>query len=137
MLLALFVPAQYAIATARLYVHGPRVGNEFRYLADLFPLAVLTVALTVLRRSAAAAAPRWRTGAAGAGAQEAGADVAREHESQADRAAGDKSDTNEADTNEADTNEAAVTARARRLPPVRRSHWSPRWPRWPCCGRYS
>jgi hypothetical protein len=48
----LFLPAQYAIATARLKVHGPGIGGEFRYLADLFPLLVLTVGLTVLRPGA-------------------------------------------------------------------------------------
>ncbi len=48
--LVLFMPAQYAIATARLHVHGPAIGNEFRYLADLLPLLLLTVAVTVLRR---------------------------------------------------------------------------------------
>lgn len=48
--LALFLPAQYAIATARLHVHGPSIGNEFRYLADLLPLLLLTVAVTVLHR---------------------------------------------------------------------------------------
>jgi hypothetical protein len=47
---ALFVPAQYAIATARLHVHGPSIGNEFRYLADLLPLLLLTVGVSVLRR---------------------------------------------------------------------------------------
>ncbi|HEU5271020.1 MAG TPA: hypothetical protein VFU36_13935 [Jatrophihabitans sp.] len=50
--IALFLPAQYTIATARLHVHGPGIGNEFRYLADLFPLLVLTVALSVSRPSA-------------------------------------------------------------------------------------
>jgi hypothetical protein len=48
--LVLFVPAQYAIATARLHVHGPSIGDEFRYLADLLPLLLLTVGVTVLRR---------------------------------------------------------------------------------------
>jgi hypothetical protein len=47
----LFLPAQYSIATARLAQYGSEVGEEFRYLADLFPLAVLTLALTVLRPS--------------------------------------------------------------------------------------
>jgi len=47
---ALFVPAQYAIATARLHVHGPSIGHEFRYLADLLPLLLLTIGVTVLRR---------------------------------------------------------------------------------------
>jgi hypothetical protein len=58
--IVLFLPAQYAIATARLHVHGPGIGGEFRYLADLFPLLVLTVGLTVLRPGArllAAAGP--------------------------------------------------------------------------------
>jgi hypothetical protein len=58
--IALFLPAQYAIATARLHAHGPRIGAEFRYLADLFPLLLLTVGLTVLRpgsRLLAAAGP--------------------------------------------------------------------------------
>lgn len=48
--LVLFLPAQYTIATARLSVHGPSIGNEFRYLADLLPLLLLTVGATVLRR---------------------------------------------------------------------------------------
>ena len=47
----LFLPAQYSIATARLAQFGSNVANEFRYVADLFPLAVLTLALTVLRPS--------------------------------------------------------------------------------------
>jgi len=57
-----FLPAQYAIATARLKVHGPAVGQEYRYVADLLPLLLLTVALVVLRRGSA-----LRTGVASAG----------------------------------------------------------------------
>jgi hypothetical protein len=44
-----FLTAQYTIATARLAVHHARIGQEFRYLADLLPLLVLTVGITVLR----------------------------------------------------------------------------------------
>lgn len=44
----IFLAACYAIATARLHVHGPGVGREYRYVADLVPLGILTLALTVL-----------------------------------------------------------------------------------------
>ena len=46
--LPIFLAAQYAIASARLYVHGPDLGLEFRYVSDLLPLLILTVGLTVL-----------------------------------------------------------------------------------------
>lgn len=46
-----FVAASYAVATARLHVHGPGAGREYRYVADLLPLLVLTLAGTVLRPS--------------------------------------------------------------------------------------
>jgi hypothetical protein len=49
--LPLFLAAQYPIASARLTVHGPGVGQENRYLADLLPLIVLTLASTVLVRA--------------------------------------------------------------------------------------
>ena len=48
-LLPIFVVAQYSIATARLAGHGPRIGNEFRYLSDMLPLAVLALAVVLLR----------------------------------------------------------------------------------------
>lgn len=49
--IAIFLPAQYAIATARLRYYHWQAGEQFRYLADLLPLLVLTVAITVLRRA--------------------------------------------------------------------------------------
>ncbi len=48
--LAIFLPAQYAIATARLRYYHWQAGQQFRYLADLLPLLVLTVAISVLSR---------------------------------------------------------------------------------------
>ncbi|HST48105.1 hypothetical protein [Jatrophihabitans sp.] len=48
-LLPIFLVAQYSIATARLASHGPRIGNEFRYLSDMLPLAVLALAVVLLR----------------------------------------------------------------------------------------
>ena len=48
-LLPIFLAAQYSIATARLTSHGPRIGNEFRYIADMLPLAVLALAVVLLR----------------------------------------------------------------------------------------
>ncbi|HEV2887581.1 MAG TPA: hypothetical protein VGX49_11760, partial [Jatrophihabitans sp.] len=48
-LLPIFLVAQYSIATARLAVHGPRIGNEFRYISDMLPLAVLALALALMR----------------------------------------------------------------------------------------
>lgn len=45
----LFVAGTYSIATARLAGHGPGLGREFRYVADLVPLLILTAGLTVLR----------------------------------------------------------------------------------------
>jgi len=48
--LLFFLPAQYAIATARLHHHGPLVGEENRYLVDLLPLLVLVLALALFRR---------------------------------------------------------------------------------------
>ncbi|MEO7261505.1 MAG: hypothetical protein ABI047_09670 [Jatrophihabitantaceae bacterium] len=48
-LLPIFLVAQYSIATARLTVHGPRIGNEFRYISDLGVLAVLTLAVVLMR----------------------------------------------------------------------------------------
>ncbi|HEX2903972.1 MAG TPA: hypothetical protein VHO01_11005 [Jatrophihabitans sp.] len=44
----IFVTGCWAIATARLTVHGPTVGREFRYVGDLVPLGILTLGLTVL-----------------------------------------------------------------------------------------
>lgn len=44
----IFLLACNAIATAKLHVHGPSVGHEYRYVADLMPLIVLTLGLTVL-----------------------------------------------------------------------------------------
>lgn len=43
--LPIFVAAQYAIATARLTVHGVRIGDEYRYISDMAPLAVLALAV--------------------------------------------------------------------------------------------
>jgi len=48
-LLPIFLVAQYSIATARLASHGPRIGNEFRYISDMLPLAVLALAVVLLR----------------------------------------------------------------------------------------
>jgi len=53
-----FLAAQYTIASARLYVHHTRIGQEYRYLADLLPLLVLTVGISVLRPAALLAAAR-------------------------------------------------------------------------------
>ncbi len=52
-LLPIFVVAQYAVATARLTVHGPRIGNEFRYISDMLPLAVLALAIVLMRPAVA------------------------------------------------------------------------------------
>ncbi len=49
--LPLYVIASYIIASARLHVYGPAIGREFRYVAGLMPLLVLTVALTIQRSS--------------------------------------------------------------------------------------
>lgn len=61
-LLPIFLVAQYSIATARLAAHGPRIGDEFRYISDMLPLAVLALAVVLMRpgldpRRPAAAAP--------------------------------------------------------------------------------
>jgi hypothetical protein len=48
-LLPIFLVAQYSIATARLAGHGPRIGNEFRYISDVAVLAVLALAVVLLR----------------------------------------------------------------------------------------
>ena len=56
-LLPIFLIAQYSIATARLASHGPRIGNEFRYISDILPLAVLALALVLLRPGVDAARP--------------------------------------------------------------------------------
>ncbi|HEX2903424.1 MAG TPA: hypothetical protein VHO01_08195 [Jatrophihabitans sp.] len=48
-LLPIFVLAQYTIATARLAGYGPGIGDEPRYVSDLLPAAVLSLALVVLR----------------------------------------------------------------------------------------
>jgi hypothetical protein len=96
--LVLFLPAQYSIATARLHVHGSKVGDEFRYLADLFPLAVLTIGLTVLRPATTAAESTRPT---------------------PDQPAADQPRTDQA-ADRPDPDQAA--SRPRRLPPVRRSH---------------
>jgi hypothetical protein len=50
--LAIFLPAQYAIATARLTAHQAHAGHEFRYLVDLMPLLVLTLGIAILRPAA-------------------------------------------------------------------------------------
>ena len=46
---AIFLPAQYIVALYRLQMYHARSGQEFRYLADLLPLLVLTVGITILR----------------------------------------------------------------------------------------
>ena len=94
--LAIFLPAQYTIATARLYVHHARIGQEFRYLADLLPLLVLTVAISILRPAALLPA---------AGQPEAA------DEPLADRAAGDS------DADEAQARGAARAGRWRAVDP--------------------
>lgn len=48
-LLPIFLVAQYSIATARLAGHGPRIGNEFRYISDVAVLAVLALAVVLMR----------------------------------------------------------------------------------------
>ncbi len=47
--LPIFLVAQYSIATARLAGHGPRIGNEFRYISDVAVLAVLALAVVLMR----------------------------------------------------------------------------------------
>lgn len=47
----LYLFASYIIASARLHEYGPAIGREFRYVAGLMPLLILTMALTVLRPS--------------------------------------------------------------------------------------
>lgn len=49
--LALFLPAEYSIATVRLRYYHVRGGQQFRYLADLLPLLVLTLGITIMRRA--------------------------------------------------------------------------------------
>jgi hypothetical protein len=44
-----FVLAQWLVASARLAAHGVGIGNETRYVADLIPLAVLALAVVLLR----------------------------------------------------------------------------------------
>jgi hypothetical protein len=48
----LFLVGQYLIARARLALYGLGVGKDFRYVADLLPLLVLTLAISVLRPAA-------------------------------------------------------------------------------------
>jgi hypothetical protein len=48
----LFLVAQYLLATARLALYREVIGNEFRYVADLLPLLVLTLAITLLQPAA-------------------------------------------------------------------------------------
>ncbi|MEO6501668.1 MAG: hypothetical protein ABIQ09_07130 [Jatrophihabitantaceae bacterium] len=48
-LLPIFLVAQYSIATARLAGHGPRIGNEYRYISDVAVLAVLALAVVLMR----------------------------------------------------------------------------------------
>jgi hypothetical protein len=60
----IFLVGQYLIASARLAIFGVGIGDEFRFVADLLPLLVLTLAITLLRPAALApvagpAAPRW------------------------------------------------------------------------------
>ncbi|HST49356.1 hypothetical protein [Jatrophihabitans sp.] len=50
--LAIFLAGQYTIASARLAIYHVEVGNEYRYVADLLPLLVLTLAVTILRPAA-------------------------------------------------------------------------------------
>jgi hypothetical protein len=50
--LAIFLVGQYTIASARLAIFHVEVGNEYRYVADLLPLLVLTLAITILRPAA-------------------------------------------------------------------------------------
>jgi hypothetical protein len=50
--LTIFLVAQYLIASARLAIYHVEIGNEFRYVADLIPLLVLTLAITILRPAA-------------------------------------------------------------------------------------
>lgn len=47
--LPIFVVAQYSIATARLTVHGVRIGAEYRYISDMAPPAVLALGIMLLR----------------------------------------------------------------------------------------
>jgi hypothetical protein len=47
--LPIFVVAQYSIATARLVTHGVRIGTEYRYISDMAPLAVMALAVVLLR----------------------------------------------------------------------------------------
>jgi hypothetical protein len=50
---AMFVPLYfgtvYAVATARLAMFGPQVGDEMRYVADLVPMVTLALGLALLR----------------------------------------------------------------------------------------
>ncbi|HEU5271019.1 MAG TPA: hypothetical protein VFU36_13930, partial [Jatrophihabitans sp.] len=48
----LFLVGQYLIASARLAIFGVGIGNEFRFVADLLPLLILTLAITLLRPAA-------------------------------------------------------------------------------------
>ncbi|HEY3717554.1 MAG TPA: hypothetical protein VGL39_23770 [Jatrophihabitantaceae bacterium] len=45
----LFVAAQYSIATARLAIGGPAIGDETRYVVDMAPIAALALGLVLLR----------------------------------------------------------------------------------------
>lgn len=56
--LPIFVVAQYSIATARLTVHGVHIGQEYRYISDMAPLAVLALAIMLLRPAIAPSGPR-------------------------------------------------------------------------------
>ncbi len=115
--IVLFLPAQYAIATARLTTHGPGVGDEFRYLADLFPLLVLIVGLSLLRPGV-----RFMLPAAGT-VPAAGSAARRFAEATADPAepSGDPGPAGEDDSVPATDRPAKAGWRAG-LPPVRRPH---------------
>jgi hypothetical protein len=47
-----FLVGQYLIASARLAIFHVGIGNEFRFVADLLPLLVLTLGITLLRPAA-------------------------------------------------------------------------------------
>jgi hypothetical protein len=57
LLLGTFVVAQVTVASARLAHYGPGIGAECRYLADLVPLAALSLGLILFRTGNDAAPP--------------------------------------------------------------------------------